>query len=186
MVSSKKEINFIESYSCDLDFSFLKNHKEYLVQGVVNTHSGSGVNKTIKDCKEYCISPNDPDIAPYRSHLQECLDKYTKKYDFLSKHPHFNIYENINYQVYEPNQGYYEWHFESKCGRNRRVLVFMTYLTDTLNGGTEFLYQNIKTECVKGTTLLWPGYWTHTHRGIISKTHRKEILTGWFSTTAPS
>ena len=29
MVSSKKEINFIESYSCDLDFSFLKNHKEY-------------------------------------------------------------------------------------------------------------------------------------------------------------
>ena len=50
MVSTKKEINFIESYSCDLDFSFLKNHKEYLVQGVVNTHSGSGVNKTIKDC----------------------------------------------------------------------------------------------------------------------------------------
>ena len=62
----------------------------------------------------------------------------------------------------------------------------MTYLTNTPNGGTEFLYQNIKTECVKGITLLWPAYWTHTHRGIISKTHGKEILTGWFSTRAPS
>ena len=62
----------------------------------------------------------------------------------------------------------------------------MTYLTDTPNGGTEFLYQNMQTESVKGTTLLWPAYWTHTHRGIISKTHRKEIITGWFSTKVPS
>ena len=186
MVSTEKEINFIETYDCDVNFDILKNHQEYLVQGIVNTTKGVRVDKTIKDCKEYRINPNDPDITPYRNHLQECLDKYTKKYDFLSKHPHFNIYENINYQVYEPNQGYYEYHFESKIGRNTRVLVFMTYLTDTPNGGTEFLYQNMQTECVKGTTIIWPAYWTHTHRGVISKTHRKEIITGWFSTKVPS
>ena len=78
------------------------------------------------------------------------------------------------------NDGYYEWtNFENfNCGR---VLVFMTYLTNTLTIGTEFVYQNYKSECVKGTTLLYGSYWTHTHRGIISKKHRKEILTGWFT-----
>ena len=184
MVSTKQGINFIESYSCDVDFSFLKKKTKYLVEGVVKTHYGLEVDKTIKSCKEYGYNPNDPVLIPYRTHLQECLDDYIKKYDLLNKHPHFNIYDLINYQRYDKGQGYYDYHFENfDCGR---VIVFMTYLTNTSGAGTEFLYQNIKTECVKGTTLLWPAYWTHTHRGIISKTSRKEIITGWFSTRAPS
>ena len=184
MVSTKKEINFIESYQCDLDFSFLNKSHKYLVEGVVKTHLGREVDKSVKSCKEYGINPKSPAIAPYRNHLQECLDDYVKKYDLLNKHPHFNVYDVINYQRYDKGEGYFDWHFENfDCGR---VIVFMTYLTNTPNAGTEFLYQNIKTECVKGTTLLWPAYWTHTHRSIISKTHKKEILTGWFSTRAPS
>ena len=184
MVSTKKEINFIESYTCDVDFSFLKNIHKYLIEGAINTGSRREVHKSIKSCKEIGFNPNDRIIAPYRIHLQKCLDDYIQKYDYLNKHPHFNIYENINYQRYDKGDGYYEYHFEnSGCGR---VIVFMTYLTNTPNAGTEFLYQNIKTECVKGTTLLWPAYWTHTHRGIISKKHRKEILTGWFTTKVPS
>ena len=184
MVSTKKEINFIESYSCDLDFSFLKKSHKYLVEGVVKTHFGLEVDKSVKNCKEYGINPESPAIAPYRTHLQECLNDYIRKYDLLNKHPHFNVYDVINYQRYDKGEGYYDWHFENfDCGR---VIVFMTYLTNTPNAGTEFLYQNIKTECVKGTTLLWPAYWTHTHRGIISKRHRKEILTGWFTTKVQS
>ena len=183
MVSTKKEINFIESYSCDLDFSFLNKKSKYLVEGAINTHFGREVDKSVKSCKEYGIILISPDIAPYRIHLQECLDDYIRKYDFLNKHPHFNVYEKINYQRYDKGEGYYDWHFENfDCGR---VIVFMTYLTNTPNAGTEFLYQNIKTECVKGTTLLCV-YWTHTHRSIISKTHRKEILTGWFTTKVQS
>ena len=73
MVSTEKEINFIETYDCDVNFDILKNHQEYLVQGIVNTTKGVRVDKTIKDCKEYRINPNDPDITPYRNHLQECF-----------------------------------------------------------------------------------------------------------------
>ena len=47
MVSTKKEINFIESYSCDLDFSFLKKSHKYLVEGVVKTHFGLEVEKSV-------------------------------------------------------------------------------------------------------------------------------------------
>ena len=57
MVSTKKEINFIESYSCDLDFSFLKKNHKYLVEGAINTHFGLEVDKSVKSCKEYGINP---------------------------------------------------------------------------------------------------------------------------------
>ena len=31
----------------------------------------------------------------------------------------------------------------------------------------------------RGVTLIWPAPWTHTHRGQISLTHEKTIVTGW-------
>ena len=57
----------------------------------------------------------------------------------------------------------------------------MTYLNDVDDGGTEFMHQNIITPAVKGLTLIWPADWTHAHRGVISKTKEKYIITGWFS-----
>ena len=57
----------------------------------------------------------------------------------------------------------------------------MTYLNDGEDGGTEFLYQKIASPAKKGLTLIWPANWTHTHRGIISSTNEKIIITGWFS-----
>ena len=56
----------------------------------------------------------------------------------------------------------------------------MTYLNDVKDGGTEFKYQNLTTPAKKGLTLIWPVYWTHTHRGQISNTQTKYITTGWF------
>ena len=32
-----------------------------------------------------------------------------------------------------------------------------------------------------GSTLIWPATWTHTHKGVISKTQTKYIITGWYS-----
>jgi hypothetical protein len=57
----------------------------------------------------------------------------------------------------------------------------MTYLNDVNDGGTEFLYQKITSPAKKGLTLIWPADWTHTHRGQISKTKEKSIITGWFN-----
>ena len=76
------------------------------------------------------MDPNETELIPYRNHLQVCLESYIEKYSHLHKHPHFNVYENINYQVYEPNDGYYEW-TTLKTLIVDRVLVFMTYLTNT-------------------------------------------------------
>jgi len=57
----------------------------------------------------------------------------------------------------------------------------MTYLNDVDEGGTEFKNQKIKLPARKGLTTIWPTDWTHTHRGVISKTQDKYIITGWFN-----
>ena len=56
----------------------------------------------------------------------------------------------------------------------------MTYLNNVKDGGTQFLYQNYTTEAIKGKTVIWPTAWTHTHRGKISTTEEKYIITGWY------
>ena len=56
----------------------------------------------------------------------------------------------------------------------------MLYLNNVPDGGTEFKYQNIITPAVKGNLIIWPADFTHTHKGVISKTKEKYIATGWF------
>ena len=67
-----------------------------------------------------------------------------------------------------------------------RILVFMTYLNDVKDGGTEFLYQKLTTPAKKGLTLIWPTDFTHTHRGVISQTKEKYIATGWYAYDTPN
>lgn len=90
--------------------------------------------------------------------------------------------EEYNIQKYLPGGGFKKWHFENDIIDNR-VLVFMTYLNDVENGGTEFLYQNLTAPAKKGLTLIWPAAWTHTHRGQITDLEEKYIITGWYSYT---
>ena len=47
--------------------------------------------------------------------------------------------------------------------------------------GTEFKFQNFKATAKKGKTLIWPTDFTHTHRGVISLSKEKYIITGWLS-----
>ena len=86
-------------------------------------------------------------------------------------------------QKYPLNGGFHQWHCERSSSLHPSVsrhLVYMTYLNDVEDGGeTEFFYQKIKVKPEKGLTIIWPADWTHTHRGISSKTETKYIITGW-------
>ena len=56
----------------------------------------------------------------------------------------------------------------------------MTYLNDISDrGGTAFFHQKLEVQPEKGLTLIWPADWTHTHRGVVSMTEEKYIITGW-------
>ena len=123
----------------------------------------------------------DKPFGEYREELQLCLNDYEKTYPDIGSLAKFNVYESYNIQYYPPGGGYKEWHYEraNEMVVRDRVLVYMTYLNDVDNGGTEWLFQNYKTEAKKGLSVIWPAEWTHTHKGTISQ-QEKYIATGWY------
>ena len=124
---------------------------------------------------------NHPTITNFVYQLTDSpLFDYLKKYEILNSH-RLGLKEPFNIQHYAPNEGYFAWHCERQaCMSHQRALVWMTYLNDVDDGGTNFLYQNLTTPAKKGLTLIWPSHWTHTHKGQISNTKTKYIITGWF------
>jgi hypothetical protein len=83
--------------------------------------------------------------------------------------------------------GYPYWHSETYPQQNsdetiRRVLLYIFYLNDVDDGGeTEFFYQQIKCKPKRGSMVIAPCYFTHTHRGNIPKSNDKYIMTSWLS-----
>ena len=124
------------------------------------------------------------DTAFYKNELIPIAQAYANHYgDSLTRFSWpWGVVEPYNIQKYEPGEGFYGYHYESSGpSSSNRILVFMTYLNDVENAGTEFLYQKIKTSSIKGLTLIWPAGFTHTHRGVVSQSETKYIATGWLS-----
>lgn len=126
----------------------------------------------------------------YLFELEKCRELYYKEYDFLHKTQKVTIQPSTNpnhlvwIQKYNPGKYYSALHCENDGGmlaRSKRSIVFMTYL-NTLNdeGGTMWPYQNFQSRPEAGLTVFWPAYWTHPHCGLVSKTEKKYIATGWY------
>jgi hypothetical protein len=105
---------------------------------------------------------------------------YKNQYSILEDMPQHGIY-SLKLQKTEIGGGYHVWHHENSSVMNsRRLLSFVAYLNDVEEGGeTEFLYQSIRVKPKKGTVVLFPGGFTHTHRGNPPLSNEKYIVTGW-------
>ena len=145
------------------------------------------VDKDTKDSIDVIVPYRDfglPVMRRYLGTLMEVVQAYLDKYPASRETGSWAITEDINLQYYKPGAGYKQWHTERTTNQApyvNRHLVWMTYLNDVHDaGGTEFLYQKITATPRKGLSLIWPTDWTHTHRGIVSPTEEKYIITGWF------
>jgi hypothetical protein len=145
----------------------------------------NGRRPNMKESVEIGIDSNNFDKPwdVYRKYLQECLEDYLSQYPDANEVSAFSIRETYNIQWYPKGGGYKIWHHENPghpdC--SHRHLVFMTYLNDLPNAGTDFKYQNITTPSIKGLTLIWPSAFTHTHKGQVTIDHEKMIVTGWYN-----
>lgn len=161
-------------------------------QDIISFHDGmvfnDGDTYVDKDYKESVdlhipVSLSLKPIQDYTSALQGVLNKYTERFPF-SELSRFLIVEPMSMQWYPPGGGFKQWHTEranALPGNVYRHLVFMTYLNDVPDGGTEWFYQDKYVPAQKGYTVIWPADWTHHHRGVVSNTSEKVIITGWFS-----
>ena len=92
----------------------------------------------------------------------------------------------INIQKYKQEEGGYpHWHSEQfpQAGQTEalhRVVLYMFYLNDVERGGeTEFYYQKRKIKPEKGTMVIAPAGFTHSHRGNKPLSGDKYIATSW-------
>jgi hypothetical protein len=93
---------------------------------------------------------------------------------------------SINLQRYIADTGGYpRWHCEhlplmDQGESLHRVVLWTIYLNDDFQQGeTEFLYQGRKIRPRKGSLLIAPASFTHTHRGNRPRGSDKYIATSW-------
>ena len=109
------------------------------------------------------------------------IPEYKKQYSILETFTGLGCYVP-KIQKIKKGQGYHVWHCEvSNAGTAHRLLSYILYLNDVTEGGeTEFLYQMKRVKPTKGTLILFPSYYTHTHRGNPPLSNTKYILNGHF------
>jgi hypothetical protein len=182
---------YIDPKICDdLIKYYKKNPNKY--SGVVGDHGdptqvsfSQSVQTETKRSTEVTLELDSKMGKTYLDALQEVLVQYMEKYPYSNSYCRFTIKQGVQIQHYKPTEGFYNYHTERTSAKNdhgaSRHLVFMTYLNDVSNGGTEFYHQKLITPAEKGLTLIWPVDWTFTHRGVISPDQEKYITTGWYN-----
>lgn len=180
---------FIEDISiCDEIINFFK-YSDYSNYHKKPGETTDGINANYKDSIDLSLMSNnplpDPCLEKYIDQLQQVCEKYIDEYPWCNNYSRWSITEGFNIQYYKPGGGFKQFHSERISGEYpnaTRHLTFQTYLNDVDDGGeTEFFYQKLKVKAEKGKTLIWPTDWTHTHRGIVSNTEEKFIITGWLN-----
>ena len=108
--------------------------------------------------------------------------QYSNNYPALQDCSIYN--PELKLQKTIPGGGFHNWHYENGYYTNdldkNRLLAWMVYLNDDYEGGeTEFNYLSKRVKPKKGTLLMWPTGFTHTHRGGMVISGNKYILNGW-------
>ena len=143
-------------------------HDRYMAMYIDGAYQNNGVNNIIaKSIKEY-------------------IEKYKEENPELNLLDKWVIRDNYNLQKYSPGGGYHILHCENyNTGKHRtNILAWMYYLnTVREGGGTYFSNFDLTVNAEEGRLVIWPAYWTHFHKGVVSKTYDKYIATGWFCLT---
>ena len=173
--------NFIRTYKvdkkiCDNLINYHKLNCEYKAKG----RTANGLDLNVKDSIDvnFYNQSTNKHIIDFFNILSSCVTKYL--FEFNINFP--VITDTVNLiQYYPKNGGFKIFHHENSSSiTSHRRLVYMLYLNTIKNGGTEFKYQNIVLEALKGDLVIWPAEFTHLHKGVISKDKEKYIATGWF------
>ena len=133
----------------------------------------------VKD-KQICLDGFSPsECKQLMEFVNNCLFHYLNEYTYLGNFSYVSSLCLL--QKTEPTQGYHLFHAENvNWNLSSRTMAWRVYLNDEEEGGeTEFLYQKLKVKPKKGTVLIWPGGYTHLHRGNPPMSD-KYIATGWY------
>jgi hypothetical protein len=183
-------MKFIKEYKlndlsiCDrlIDLFHVADEKELTYAGRVG---GGSIIPEIKKSKDFliqeaasCGSAKDYKFDLYKNQVDSFINDYLKSLQIEGNE--FVMKQLPQIQYYKPGDGFYTWHVDASGADGcDRAFVYITYLNDVPDGGTEFYYQDYTAKAEKGKTVIFPAGLTHKHRGQISETQEKYIITGW-------
>ena len=153
---------------------------DYLCQYVDQASQVAPRNFTHVKDKQICLDAFSPGEAKgLMEYVNGCLFYYINEVSYLTNFSYISALFLL--QKTEPTQGYHMFHGENiNWNVSDRTLAWMVYLNDVEEGGeTEWLYQQRKIKPEKGTVVIWPGSFTHLHRGNPPMSE-KYIATGWY------
>ena len=142
-------------------------------------------NTSVKDA-QLDIAAFNPTISNHiMCAVRACVNQYLDWYPFL-KNFHYHSTTCL-LQKTNPTEGYHDWHSESNnIACINRTLVWSVYFNDLEDSGeTQFLYQKLKVNPKAGRVLIFPGSFTHLHRGN-PPYQSKYIATGWLASNDES
>jgi hypothetical protein len=119
-------------------------------------------------------------LDAFRKGFSKAYGEYAEKYSALNDLGVHDL-SHVKVQRTEPGQGYHIWHCEQDDKvRAGRILTFILYLNDDFEAGeTEFLYLQERVQPKQGRLVIFPGAYTHYHRGNPPLGSDKYIITGW-------
>ena len=168
---------------CKEIIDFFEDNKDLQFRGRHVVDGRTTINKEVKDSKDMALHFHDRTIPS--TIISRILDTYTDLYidtfrstNIISK---FSVELGYNLQRYKPSQGYHQVHCENSGRGMERVLAWTLYLNTVTDGGGTYYPEYDKTiDAVEGRLCIFPAFWTHAHKGIVSNTETKYIATGWY------
>ena len=168
---------------CKEIIDFFEENKDLQFRGRTSFSGNVIVEPKVKDSKDITLSFIDGTVPS--TILTRILTSYTPLYidtfrstDLIDE---FSVEMGYNLQRYNPGQGYHLLHCENSSRGVDRVLAWTLYLNTVTEGGGTYYPEYDKTiDAVEGRLCIFPAFWTHAHKGIVSNTETKYIATGWY------
>ena len=168
---------------CKRIVDFFEDNKQLQFRGRYSLDGEVIRDPKVKDSKDITLYFNDGTVPS--TIIGNILQKHTDVYldTFRSTHvvDAFSVEMGYNLQRYNPGQGYHLLHCENHGRAMERVLAWTLYLNTVTDGGGTYYPEYDRTiDALEGRLCIFPAFWTHTHKGIVSNTQTKYIATGWY------
>ena len=173
---------------CKKTIKFFKDNQKVSFNSGLAALSGTEgvINKEMRKSKEINLFFNDPKTKDLCEELcnkiKPIVNDYWNKFSPLFSGVRETIYEDAHLLRYEPNTGFYNFHYDSDGGDiSGRLISIIIYLNDVKEGGeTEFAFLDVDPiKPVLGDVVLFPSGEAHIHRGNIPISNSKYICVFW-------
>tara|TARA_B100000282_G_scaffold263058_1_gene212854 strand:- start:151 stop:735 length:585 start_codon:yes stop_codon:yes gene_type:complete len=185
MIYEKK--NTLDKEVCDGMISWYENKVSTgnTKKNYTNTSKFGRKDSSISLCQQF--DSFKPFYNKINSIIHEHVERYFKKWRIEGNTNNYNI-TGYKLQKSTKGGGFTTWHSELDIFRLspidffkscRRFGVWMVYLNNTDSGYTDFMHQKLSVKPETGKLVIWPAYFTHTHRANPDLKEDKYIITGW-------